>query len=442
VYTVDRAAPVAGSLLGLVGQTNITFDFSEPITEGGGDASQIVITASPPATATAFDLDGLTATITLSRAVILSDFGTLTLAANPGSPPEDAAGNPVDSTISSLLESADSAPPQAVSALTQDRDSNGRLDAVEVTFNEAIEATSLNIVNWEVENHTISAVTIGSSSDKVLLFVDEVGPVNSGILVIVRYTGSAVTTDANGNNLAPFSLADPDVVDGIPPIVLAGGVTAALNGVELTIEFSEPVADIDPTVAGSDIRNVLRIRFDNDTNVGGASDLVVVLDGDGRDDTLVFAANAKFVANDFLTDAIILEAGAIEDRVGNPIALTRVNITQDGEIIDLLGNGLDPQTQQILGLSIGGFILLLVVIIIILAIRRRRSSTPPEHLDADNIMMEFDTNKDGVLDATELAAFVLAQERKNMEHAKSHGEIASPKSGKKVNPAENLDIEL
>jgi len=142
-------------------------------------------------------------------------------------------------------------PPTVESAETMDRDGNGQIDAIKLTFSENIDDSRLNLGEpdgWDVDGAGAESIGTGDTeNDNVLLLAFGEGPTpDTGNIPTVTYTpsgGPRSTHDLAGNELGGYEGVPEDKAN---PVLLSavtgdGDANGQIDRMELT--FSENIDD-------------------------------------------------------------------------------------------------------------------------------------------------------------------------------------------------------
>jgi len=217
----DKAAAVIMSATAGEGSNELTVTFSEAVDTSNAGAGDLVTgdfgyvnNAGGGATdisSMGGDADGTdnVVTLTVDANFVAGDFNTDTIAAAAGQI-YDLADN-VASTAPVAIKS-DLTPPTITAIETADLNSDGYIDAVHVTFSEAIDDSTVDAGDWGVAGVTLDAFVWNTNSDTAndsdiyLTFND--GVLDTGATPIVTYTQGTLT-DLAGNLLA--TVAEPQM---------------------------------------------------------------------------------------------------------------------------------------------------------------------------------------------------------------------------------------
>lgn len=158
----------------------------------------------------------------------------------------------------------DKALPVLLSAVTRDGDTDGQIDAVELTFSENIDDSLLDTFSWDgwgVDGY--SGEIIGSGEDVndnlLVLSLDESGSQDTGTTPAVTYTslgGETSTHDEAGNELNSGTWA---TTDGASPVsTFSGPENESIYNTPIPISGSSTDADI---LGDTDTVNYTRLYF-------------------------------------------------------------------------------------------------------------------------------------------------------------------------------------
>jgi hypothetical protein len=264
----------------------VVITYSEPIdhakdnnaggtlTQGGYKVPGYEVTPSSPASSTpdhnaALPTSGTTATTTLAlKPSAAFDTGSLSVTVSftgisgtnspycSGSPcmQFDAAGNAGDLTWSRPV--ADGAPPALLTKTTRDLDNDGKIDAIDIAFSEALSTPSLGLARFAVTGHQIlEQFGVGANGDTIRLLIDEAGDRGTGdtdAKPTVTYQGGVA--DTQGNTTPAEGATPKATTDGAGPAIVAacplspapnnGICPAGDDGTKLLVVMSEPLSAV------------------------------------------------------------------------------------------------------------------------------------------------------------------------------------------------------
>jgi hypothetical protein len=312
------ASSISAALIGAntnnalaAGSGNITGSLADIIAEMGSFAT--ATTATADATTLNLSADGTTVTITLGGTVSDGAFpaGIFTPAASY----EDLAGNTVNTGVTQTTTGTwDSTAPQLSSAVLQDLDADGRIDAVTLTFDEDVLDASFVPSQWTFNGNAATAIDTGTTVDddtvNVLYGPDDL-PIDTSQsgAAIVFLNGTSVT-DLHTNNLA--AIANVAETEGAGPAILSAQTVTATT-VEVT--FSENINDA--TLATADFIFAGFATGGANTNPG--------------------SINSGAANDDIVT--LTLSAAIAPDETGT------IALTASGVISDLPAAGSNPSSQ-------------------------------------------------------------------------------------------------
>ena len=171
-----------------------------------------------------------------------------------------------------VLAGADSAPPQLQTIEMRDNDSDGKVDRVVVTFDEALAAYTAGTAPWTLTNvpsaGTLSGVTV-AGNQATLAITEGPNAANTavGTFRVALATNANGVRDANGNMSSFASVAPADEAAPVPVNTSrTPGTTSGLleaSGDSFSVTFSEPInpgtipgtttiSESDPAGAGND----------------------------------------------------------------------------------------------------------------------------------------------------------------------------------------------
>lgn len=263
--------------------------FSEPVV---GSAADFVIggplgSASVASVIVASSTSSIT--LTLDRTLLLRDFknnGTIDVRAN--SSLADLSSN-IARPRPVFLRNTDITPPTLINASTRDRDCNGRIDAIELIFNEGIIDESLMISNFQVGiGYVVIGKDTGAQPDDSSIFLNitestESDTDASGFSLI--YTPGSLT-DLSENMALSFSVS---VLDGSGVALLS--VVGDVDSPYVNLNFSSPFS------ANNALIDLVLQNF----SVQSSS----LTDADGSDSTLRLMLNGNLKPRDFARPATV-----------------------------------------------------------------------------------------------------------------------------------------
>ena len=229
---------------------------------------------------------------------------------------------------------ADKAAPVLMSNETADINADGFIDAVHLTYSEAIDDATIVATDWTVTGVggvTFSSTTNGDIADDAdfyITFTD--GVLDTGATPDVTYAQNAMA-DAAGNLAANTTTASIDAAS--PVLVSVNGVDAGTPGVfnsvgdTLDLVFSEAISAI-PTEGASETNFVFSgVDSDNfPTEVGGDT-IVTLASTDQANDTVRYTfSSGDTASSELTTDVTTIDvnvggvvANSIEDAAGNDL---------------------------------------------------------------------------------------------------------------------------
>ena len=338
----DGAAPVIVSAASTMGSTTLTVTFSEPVdtsNAGAGDLvsgdfsySDVSSGGAGSISSMGADADGTdeVVTLTVNAAFNAGDHATDTLAA-AASQIYDLADNAAGTTAVALaIGGIDSTPPTITARTTRDNDGDGKIDRIELTFDEYIDDSTANTAHFSVDGYTISGIDTGSTADDDQLFLTltEGGAADSDATPDVTYTqGTLADLAATPNLLASDGGVAP--ADGASPVILSA--TAPEDGTTLTVTFSEPV-DTSNSGAGNLVTGDFTYSDVSGGDAGAISSMGA--DADGTDEVVTITVDAAFNDDDNGTDTIAAASAQIYDLADNAAGTTAVALTLTGAVND------------------------------------------------------------------------------------------------------------
>ena len=237
-----------------------------------------------------------------------------------------------NTTLSNLLEenisvdagtaATDRASPMVIDRNTADLDGDGFIDAIHITFTEAIQDLTVEASDFTVSSPSVTGLTFSptaggdtaNDADIYLTFND--GASHSGATPLLAYTESAVTDveDAAGNRLGTFAAVS--TTDKAAPVLLSSD-TADLDADgwidAVHLRFSEPIVDATLVANDWDVAGVTLESFTSTTNgdLADDGDVYITFD-DGALDT------AAQPTVDYTTDSPT--DPDLQDAAGNPLS--------------------------------------------------------------------------------------------------------------------------
>lgn len=165
----------------------------------------------------------------------------------------DDAGNTLaaDQTFTSTTSGAN---PVVTAITTLDRDSDGNVDAANVTTSAAINDTTLTPGNWAIGDNSVDAIDTGKTADddalQLRITTDANEATGTGAKEVTYSPGTA--EDVNGNSLVAIAAGDVSEIDGAPPQVSAFSTAVEdKNRIVTTINASESLSSIEVAVSGA-----------------------------------------------------------------------------------------------------------------------------------------------------------------------------------------------
>lgn len=241
IKPVDGIAPRLISATTVDANTNgqvdaVNFSYSETVTSP--EASRFSITGY---VITEVSVDGATVKASVTEHGI--DTQAAPAVSASAAAVKDATGN--DQAADQSLGATDGAPPAVIDAVTDDVNTNGRIDTVRVRFSEPITHTT------EIGSGAVSATgyTSVSTSDATvdsvdLTMVESSGGYSSGVKPVISTTTSASPVrDTAGNAIGATTFSGTR--DGAPPVLLTAktkDVDANGHIDRMTFTFSEPIS--------------------------------------------------------------------------------------------------------------------------------------------------------------------------------------------------------
>lgn len=167
----------------------------------------------------------------------------------------------------------DATPPAIDSATVLDRDGDGAVDAVNVTFSEPIDDSTLTASDFSVGGTALEAVdTLGSTDDasvqhRITTDANEVDGTDAKDLTYSP--GSAA--DLAGNALAAVAAGDVAETDGANPVVSNFALTASGGSVVATFDVTETLASATVDVTGAETGSITSFSTSGSTHEGSLS---------------------------------------------------------------------------------------------------------------------------------------------------------------------------
>ncbi len=285
--TVPPVANLAGQPVGTSSATLLN------VTVSGTDVQFYQYKAGETASTDCSNASGYGAAIPVSTLITddisgLAD-GSITLCV-VGS---DTAGNlqPYASATSATW-TKDTTVPSITSAVTQDTDNDGRIDRYLVTFDSAVNDSSLVLANWIVAGYTITGWDTGTANDnQISLVLSEMTFPDTGVMPDVTTIAAGAIQDMAGNSLGLIGTATVTEQDGAPPRF--DSVVGAVGSDMVTVTFTEPVHFTATTGCSGTLSSW------GFTPGGGAVSSVSPHDDNACDDsTLTFRTNVDMVNGD------------------------------------------------------------------------------------------------------------------------------------------------
>jgi hypothetical protein len=311
--SLDRVAPFlmdCSSTLPFI--KTIDCVFSEPVSATAAD----FLLTGPLATAavTAVSGPGTVITITINRNLTLNDFKTHGIIDLQASNTVIDLGGNIGRRKNVTLRNTDIYPPFIVDVATRDRNCNGRIDAIEIVFNEGIIDTNVNTANFAVGGGlAFNGVQTGLVTDdnSVFLNITEGSSLDSDIGGNFNLTYTPGTLTDLSENLAAFFTSV--VRDGAGVALV--GATGSVDTTNVFLSYSSPLS------ANNNITQF--------TLYGFSDTIAFMLDKDGSDNNISLTMNPALKPSDFIGPARI--TSSVLDLLGNPacglVALTNPDKT-------------------------------------------------------------------------------------------------------------------
>ncbi len=208
-----------------------------------------------------------------------------------------------------LRVALDRAPPIALSAVTQDADSDGKIDGYLVTMSEPVNDNTLHASEWAVAGRAVSGMSTGTASDPIFtVLFSEGSSGDSGDKPELTYTPGTGLRDLADNVLAAIGAGGLIETDGAKPVL--GLSTVAAGDTTVSGAFSEPVRDETGAALVKE-----DFTYDN-AATGGASAIGSVTHTAGQAG-IVFTLNAALAESDFNADSIAATPAKVKDAAGN-----------------------------------------------------------------------------------------------------------------------------
>lgn len=208
-------------------------------------------------------------------------------------------------------------PPQLVSVQMRDLNSNGKIDQVTATFDDALEPYSAGLVPWTLANvpsgGSLSTVTV-SGATATLTITEGAGAANTavGSFTIGLTANSAGIRDVNNH---PSSFAPTAPTDLAPPAPLAltmNDTNANAKVDQVTMTFSEPLATYTAPTSVWVLAGVPSGGSRGTVTVVSPNVTIAITEGGGAVDTSVGSFTVTLSAN----------ATGIRDAAGNQASFT------------------------------------------------------------------------------------------------------------------------
>jgi hypothetical protein len=273
---------------------------------------------------TTFDTGSLSVSLTYTPYTSTTPTASCTGAATAPCAPTDAAGNVATETYARAV--TDGAAPFIVSRTTRDLDNDGKIDAIDVKFSEALSTPSVGLAGFAVAGHSLLS-QFATAGDTIRLLVDELGDRTTGdtdAKPVVTYSGGAA--DTQGNVTPADGASPPATVDGAgPAIMLACPSTAApgngicpagTDGTKMFVKFSEPLSGA-----------VVKTKFVVEQPAGTVKDQSAdpTMTAGNASLTMSFAAGATAIDNTmdafvrFATDAAVTDVATNPSHQTTPV---------------------------------------------------------------------------------------------------------------------------
>jgi len=207
--------------------------------------------------------------------------------------------------------------PSITSAVTQDLNANGLIDAIKVTFSENVKDSSMNLSAWSITSipsKNFSSTTNGDVADDKVVYITFAE--NSS-----RHTGTTLSISfgfnpiKDLNNLVYDGTQTVNVTDGAPPIVKSSQMTG--GSTYITVNFSEPVYGVSGSTtcpAAALVPGAFQYTDNNATGTSGLSTVIQACGGDFAQ----FNVTGTTVSGDS-GDTITTVPGKIFDAAGNEV---------------------------------------------------------------------------------------------------------------------------
>jgi hypothetical protein len=258
--TVITVVPANGTT-GVALNSNVKVTFSEAMDGASINTTTITLrnTATSAAVAGTVAYDNATNTATFTPSSNLTSGTNYTLTVSTGA--KDAAGNPMASAFTSTFTAIviDTSAPTVASVLP----ANGTIDvpansAVQITFSEAMDASTITSSNITLRNTATSALIPAAVTYNTTTHVATLTP-SSALAANTGYTVGVSTgvKDAAGNAMASafsssFTTTNPPTIVGVSPTTGATGVPIAAA---VSVIFSEPMDQSTITTTNITLRN-------------------------------------------------------------------------------------------------------------------------------------------------------------------------------------------
>ena len=229
--TVGGAAKTATSATYVNGATTATVTVAVAI----ADKFSTDLTSAPALTAINIAAAGLTTALGTTNSALI---------------------NPVTTGSATIDATNDYVAPAVASVTTSDADKDGKIDRVTVVMTEAVKTTSVDLADFTVANHTVSAITTVTAgtttpaidTTTIYMTINELTTADTNTIPAVTMVGTVNDASAQAN--AGTALAMGTTVDGAAPALMAAVITNATSGTAgfgndsgdvLTLVFSEAV---------------------------------------------------------------------------------------------------------------------------------------------------------------------------------------------------------
>ncbi|MBN2736796.1 MAG: hypothetical protein JXR70_07420, partial [Spirochaetales bacterium] len=220
-------------------------------------------------------------------------------------------------------------------AKTMDTNSNGFIDAIEIVFSTALNDSTMNINDFRVSGANITGYdsTLNGSTvndNKIYLIIQD-NMLNGGLTPFVVYTPGNLK-DGSNNSLPSSSIAS---LDYVVPVFL--GAFSIVGSNKLVLLFSEAVTPNSGMMVPFSDFGTFHYQNNNSAGVSGLSSFI---DSDGSNGNLIFQTNTTYIAGDFSSDTIYVDANIYD---------MAFNKTVPGNIITVYpadaGSGVNGETK-------------------------------------------------------------------------------------------------